>query len=128
MYWSEYKISFHITCVEPETCSTGHVETEGNRVTASSRGSCQVESVGCEGNITVGIVLGDTDAVHVVVEQLRRCTSAVKTRDSAHVCSVVLQAATRSKIVGLRAVKLSQQDFPLLSSNGSKLDGDLDGG
>ena len=61
----------YITCAEGKAGATSHVETKGNGVTARSCGASQVEGVSGEGDITVGLILGDADAVHVVIEEFR---------------------------------------------------------
>lgn len=51
----------------------------------------------CEGDITVIIFLGDADAVHVIIEHFSSSMASVEIGDSAHVISVILEAAARSE-------------------------------
>ena len=106
-----------VTCAEGKAGATSHIETEGDGVTARSCSSSQIEAVSCEGDITVGVILSDADAVHVIIEEFRRATSAVETGDTARVCSVVLETAAGSQVVSLRTGKLSQQNVPFLCYN-----------
>ena len=77
-----------------------------------------------EGDITVSIIPGDADAVHVIIEKFRRATSAVKTGDCSHVLSEILEAATRGEVVSLGAGKLFNMHFPFLCSNRGNLEGE----
>ena len=82
---------------------------------------CQFEVVGCEADIAVGVVLGDAGGVHVTVQELAHASLVVECRDGSDIISEVLKTSSRSKVVCLRRIILTNKNVIFLRSYAGKI-------